>query len=84
MQYITLIEKISLGNNDLLNRKLKLRMSFINEVIEILDRNGVKAEIVLIAQTTDPKGMISFQFNCEDEAFKETLIDSLSHLNGAC
>jgi len=57
-------------------------MSFIDAIIEILNGNGIKAEIVLIAQTTDPKGMISFQFNCTDEAFKETLADSLSHING--
>jgi hypothetical protein len=83
MQHITVTEQVSLGNNDHLNRKLKLRISFIHSVLEILDNTRIKAEVVLIAETTGPAGMVSFQFNCADPSFEDVLAESLDVFRGA-
>ena len=77
MNNISVRERFELGNNKPMNDRLKSRLSTINKILFVLDADGVNADILIVAKTTDFLGNIEWKITCKDKKFKRLLNDSL-------
>lgn len=73
MNNIILIEKFELGRNKPMNDRLRSRVSIVTEILSALDNEGIKAEILLIADTTSFNGELKWEINCEQKEFKRLI-----------
>jgi len=71
-------ERFLLGANQPMNTRLQSRVSIAREILSVLDMDGIKAQVVLIADTTSFDGKLDWEISCEQTEFKRLIEESLS------
>jgi hypothetical protein len=61
-----------------MNMRLKSPVSIVRDILSVLDADGIKAQVVLIADTTSFEGKLNWEITCEEMAFKNLVSESLT------
>ena len=71
-------EKFELGCNKPMNDRLKFRISIIKAILSALDNDRIKAQVLLIADTTKLEGNFTWKVTYRDKKFSALLDGCIS------
>ena len=77
MENISVNTCFSIGDIDLVNKRVEMKLHIIRAILKVLDTEGISARIDLIADTTEGMEDVDLKIICNDDNFTELAKDCI-------